>query len=44
MTMPGKVALSLAIVTVVGSGVVLWGYFGEVILFDMASAAFLGCL
>ena len=44
MTILGKVTLSLTLAAVVGSGVVLWGHFGEVILFDIAAAAFLGCL
>jgi hypothetical protein len=35
--------LSLAGLAVVGSGVVLWAQFGTVILFDLASAAFVAC-
>jgi hypothetical protein len=43
MTMTAKIALSVAGLAIIGSGVVLWAHFGTVIIFDMASAAFLYC-
>lgn len=43
MTTTTKAAFSLAGLAIIGSAVVLWAHFGTVILFDMASAAFLSC-
>lgn len=43
MTTTLKAALSVAGLAIIGSGVVLWAHFGTVIIFDMASAAFLYC-
>lgn len=43
MTIAMKAALSLAGLSIIGSAALLWDHFGTVILFDMASAAFLSC-
>lgn len=43
MTTTLKAALSIAGLAIIGSSVVLWAHFGTVIIFDMASAAFLYC-
>jgi len=42
--MIAKTALSLAGLFFVGSAILLWAHFGEVIVFDIASASFIGCL
>lgn len=44
MTMIAKTVLSLAGLVVIGSAVLLWAQFGKVIIFDIASASFIGCL
>jgi hypothetical protein len=43
MTTTAKITLSLVGLAIIGSGVVLWAHFGTVIIFDMASAAYLYC-
>lgn len=43
MPTAAKAAVSLAGLALIASGVFLWAHFGTVIIFDMASAAFLYC-
>jgi len=43
MTLTPKIALSLAGLSALAGGALLWAQFGGLVYFDMAAASFAGC-